>query len=79
MFTVSTEIRLSGPVCTDPAGKVYVLAPSEVELPRKTPFSQTDEAAAPPPLCVDSVIPVSVPVPVPVKRPRYQVLPVWKP
>ena len=77
MFTVSTETTLSPPCFSGPAGKVYVFDPSDVELPRNVPLSQTEEAAAPPPLCADSVMPVSVPVPV--NRPRYHVLPVWKP
>ncbi len=76
MFTVSTDSTLSPLAFSEPAGKVKSAEPV-VELPRKVPFSQAENACAPPPESETRWMPVSVPV---VRnRPRYQVLPVWKP
>ena len=76
MFTVSTEMMLSPSAFSAPAGKVKLALPV-VELPRKVPLSQAENACAPPPESEDRWTPVSLPEAR--NRPRYQVLPVWKP
>src|SRR6201999_4073354 len=76
MSTVRTETMLSPWALTEPAGKAKSPVPV-VELPRNVPFSQTENAWALPPEIEDRWMPVSDPVAW--KRPRYHVLPVWKP
>ena len=76
MFTVSTETTLSPWAANAPFGKVKSADP-EVELPRNTPLSQAENACAPPPEIEARWMPVSEPEVA--NRPRYQVLPVWKP
>src|SRR5215470_8233132 len=76
MFTVSTETTLSPTAFTAPAGNAKSALPV-VELPRKTPFSQAENACAPPLTSDCRWTPVSPPLAR--KRPRYHVLPVWKP
>ncbi len=76
MFTVSTETTLSPSDFTAPAGKAKSALPV-VELPRKVPLSQAENACALPPESETRWMPVSLPVAR--KRPRYQVLPVWNP
>ena len=61
---------------TVPAGNVKLALPV-VELPRKAPLSHAENACAPPPEVEVSWIPVSLPLER--NRPRYHVLPVWKP
>ena len=61
---------------TAPAGNAKSAVPV-VELPRKCPFSQAENACALPPESDTRWIPVSLPVAR--NRPRYQVFPVWKP
>ena len=75
MFTVSTETTLSPPRSA-PAGNAKSPVPV-VEEPRNVPFSQAENACAVPPESETRWMPVSLPVAL--KRPRYQVLPVWKP
>ena len=76
MLTVSTERTLSPCVRRLPAGNAKSAEPV-VELPRKRPLSHAENAWAPPPESETRCTPVSFPVLR--KRPRYQVLPVWKP
>src|SRR5262249_43417624 len=76
MFTVSTETTLSPTPFNAPAGNAKSALPV-VELPRKTPFSHAENACAPPLTSDCTWMPVSAPLAR--KRPRYQVLPVWKP
>src|SRR5262245_49052559 len=76
MFTVRTDTTLSPTPRKAPAGNAKSPLPV-VELPRKTPLSHAENACAPPLTSDCRWMPVSAPLAR--KRPRYQVLPVWKP
>src|SRR5437588_666547 len=71
-FSASTEITLSWPTVSAPAGNANVLDPV-AHVPRKRPLIHAEHADGPPPVAQLSDAPLSPPLAM--KCPRYQTSP----